>query len=73
MLASGRRESERVGVLIDRRFLRGCDSFWTRGAADEKREEKVSKLWSDMGREELEKLDREQRRVKTRSRVCPSL
>lgn len=73
MVESGERESERVGVSMDWRFLRGCVSFWTGGVVEEKIEEKVSRLWSDMGREELEKLDREQRRVKMRSSVCPSV
>ena len=69
MVESGRRESESNRKSRCLRFLRGCASVGTGGAAEETSEEKVSRLWSDRGRGELERLDREQRRVKIRSRV----
>ena len=69
MLESGKRESESKRKSRCLRFLRGCVSVWTRGVVVETSEENVSRLWSDRGRGELERLDREQRRVKIRSKV----
>lgn len=37
--------------------VRECASFWTLGIVKEKREEILSKLWSDSERGEFERLD----------------
>lgn len=50
-----------------------CLRFWNGEMVAEEREEKVSRLWSDMGRKEFEKLDRVQRWVTARSTVSPSV